>query len=584
MRRSLAGHGASRGSVLGRARLRVPQRLEVDVSRIRADAIDAELQRLADAIDQVRAEIRALRHRLHQGALAPELAEFLDVHALLVDDAELHKALETMVRDRHSAAHALRVQRDRMAEAFGGIDDPYLRARIEDIDLVIGRIHAALQQQQQPLQAGAGEILITDSIAPAELAQLQSRGVLAVVSSGGSPLSHTAILARSLHVPLITGVGDALQQINDGDLLVVDGERGSSIIEPDADDLRRHHARVQAQARQQQQLARLHDAPDRSRDGIDIHLWANAESAEDVSAAQALGASGIGLYRSEFLFLGQSALPDEDSQFRAYRQLLLGMAGRPVTIRLLDLGSDKATQAGLVLPTESNPALGVRGIRLLLAQPRLLQTQLRAIARASAWGQLRLLVPMLGSGEQLRLLREQLQQAIDAVRHAGHDSASRIEVGAMIEVPAAALALDGFIDDCDFISIGSNDLLQYLLAADRDNDALGALSTPLHPALPRLLRIIIDGAQRHRVPLQLCGEIAGDAALLPMLLALGLRQFSVHPDNLLHLRRLIRGCDIGKLASRRASLLRCADEHAVQRWLQRAQQAALDADALASIG
>ena len=433
---------------------------------------------------------------------------------------------------------------------------------------MIGRIHAALHQHEAELQGIAGDILVAENIAPAELAQLQAQGVLAVVTAAGSTLSHSAILARSLHLPLVTGVPEALHWINDGDVLAVDGGSGEVILEPDAADLRRHRERQQAFRRDQRQLNRLRREPTRTRDGVDIKLWANAETPEDVAQAHALGAAGIGLYRTEFLFLSRRTLPDETTQFRAYRDLVLGMTGRTVTIRTLDLGADKADETGLALRDEPNPALGLRGVRLSLARPAVLATQLRAIARASGYGPVRLLVPMVTSGSELREVRTRLAQAIEEVRIDGHDTAETIPVGAMIEVPSAALTLPSFIGDCDFLSIGTNDLVQYLLAADRANEALEGLYTPLHPAVLAVLGQIIRNAGDHGVPVSICGEMAADAPLVPLLLALGLREFSLHPGALLEVRRAIRESDLGTLARRRAALLRCTDHEAISRWLQ----------------
>ncbi|MCA1714258.1 MAG: phosphoenolpyruvate--protein phosphotransferase, partial [Gammaproteobacteria bacterium] len=398
MRKILSGHGASRGSALGRARVRLPHVLEVVEERI--DDVELEVSRLHAAIDIVRAEMHALRARLH-GALAQEVGEFLDLHALLLDDPELLQGLDELIRTgRYSADYALRLQRDRIAGVFSSMDDPYLRSRIDDIDQVIGRIHAALHRHAADLQGVAGEILVTDNIAPAEMVQLQAQGVLAVITAGGSALSHSAILARSLHLPLVVGATQALQWINDGDVLAIDGGSGLVVVEPGPADLRAHRQRLREQARERRQLNRLRREPSRTLDGTDIKLWANAESREDVAEAHALGAAGVGLYRTEFLFLKgaelqRDALPDEDEQFRAYRDVVLGMTGRTVTIRTLDVGADKAGQTGLALTDEPNPALGLRGVRLSLARIGLFETQLRAIVRASGYGPVRVLVPMI---------------------------------------------------------------------------------------------------------------------------------------------------------------------------------------------
>jgi len=565
MRKDLSAHGASRGCALGRARVRLPHVLEVREERI--DDVEGELARLHAAIDAVREEMRTLRARLH-GALAHEVGEFLDLHALLLDDPELLQGLDGLIRSgRYSADYALRLQRDRIAAVFAGMDDPYLRSRVDDIDQVIGRVHAALHRREAELQGVAGEILVTDNVAPAELAQLQSRGVMAVVTSGGSALSHSAIMARSLHLPLVVNAAEALQNINDGDVLVVDGGSGLLIREPDAADLREHRARLREQARERKQLHRLRREPSRTRDGVDIKLWANAESLEDVAEAHALGAAGVGLYRTEFLFLQRNEVPDEEEQFRAYRDLVLGMTGRTVTIRTLDLGADKADRTGLALRGEQNPALGLRGIRLSLAREALFETQLRAIVRASGYGPVRVLLPMISSREEVVEVRKLLQRAVRDVRGQGHEAADAIPLGAMIEVPAAAIALPGFIGAIDFLSIGTNDLVQYLLAADRNNEALGELYTPLHPALLRLLYTVIRTARARGKPAAVCGEMAGDAALAPLLLALGLEEFSLHPATLLEVRQAIRDSDLARLRAHAASLLRARDRKGIEAWV-----------------
>jgi phosphotransferase system enzyme I (PtsI) len=568
MRRELHGHGASRGSALGRARVRMPHILEVAEERV--DDVAGEVARLHEAIAVVRADMQALRERL-QGALAGEVGEFLELHALLLDDPELLHGLDALVRtEAYSADYALRVQRNRIAAVFDGMDDAYLRSRIDDIDQVIGRIHAALHRDARGVGGIAGEILVTDTIGPAEMVQLHGQGVMAIVTTGGSVLSHSAILARSLHLPLVVGAANALQKINEGDVLAVDGAGGLVVVEPDASDLRAHRARLRELARERKQLNRLRRVPSRTLDGTDIRLWANAESRSDVAEAHALGAAGVGLYRTEFLFLGTSELPDEEMQFRAYRDLVLGMTGRTATIRTLDLGADKADRTGLVLDGEPNPALGVRGVRLSLGRGPLFATQLRAIARASGYGPVRVLVPMVTGREEMLEVRALLRTAMDEARAAGHEVADTIPLGAMIEVPAAAIALAGFIDILDFLSVGTNDLVQYLLAVDRNNDALAPMYSPLHPAVVRLLYEVIRTARARGKPVAVCGEMAGDAAFSPMLLALGLEELSLHPSTLLEVRRAIRGCDLGALRARLPALLRAHDRAGIEAWMQKA--------------
>ena len=570
MRALLPGHGASRGSALGRARVRLPHLLEVAEQHIRQDQIDDELARLHEAVDATRREMHSLRARLH-GALAQEVGEFLDLHALLLDDPELLHGLDQLIRaGRYTADYALRLQRDRLAAVFDGMDDAYLKSRMDDLDHVIGRIHAHLHQRATDTPGVAGEVLVSDNVAPSELAELQQQGVVAVVTAAGSALSHSAILARSLHLPLVVGNTQALQRINDGDVLLVDGSTGEVVVNPDPDDLRRYRERLRDAAREQRELGRLRSKPSRTRDGVDVALWANAESLEDVAKAHALGAAGVGLYRTEFLFLQRRELPGEDEQFQVYRDLVLGMSGRPVTIRTLDLGADKADRTGLAIGDEDNPALGARGMRLALAHVEVFDTQLRAILRASAYGPVRILVPMVSGREELLEVRRRLRRAGLQLRKQGHEIAGHVELGAMIEVPAAAIAFHGFVDVVDFVSIGTNDLVQYLLAADRNNEALGELYSPLHPGVLRLLRHVISIGAEHKVPVAMCGEMAGDATLAPMLLALGLREFSLHPATLLELRKAIRDSDLSDLQSRAAKLLQARDRAGIERWLKAA--------------
>ena len=563
----LQGLAASRGTALGRARVRLPHVQDVGEKRIAAAAVEQELERLHRATDAARAEMRELRTRL-QGALPAEVGEFLDLHAMLLDDPELLSALDELVRSkRYSASHALRVQRDRLAQVFEGMEDAYLKSRLDDLDHVIGRIHSFLHKRTTTVKGLAGEILVCENVAPSELAQLQSQGVVGIISSAGSVLSHSAILARSLHMPLVVGASAVLQKVSDGDVLIVDGASGEIVLDPGPADLRQYRARQRELAREQRELGRLRGKPTRTVDGVEITLLANAESAEDVLQAHALGARGLGLYRTEFLFLQRNQLPNEDEQFRIYRDTVLGMSGRPVTIRTLDLGADKADRTGLVMGSEENPALGLRGVRLSLAKPKVSDTQLRAILRASGYGPVRILIPMLTTREEIMAVRRRLSRLAALLRNEGHEVADNIQVGAMIEVPAAAFALDTFIDQVDFLSIGTNDLVQYLLAADRNNEAVSDLYSPLHPAVLRLLAHVIDTAQRNETPVAVCGEIAGDARMTAMLLALGLTEFSLHPGTLLEVRRAIRALDLGTLRSQAAQLLAARDRRGIERWI-----------------
>jgi phosphotransferase system enzyme I (PtsI) len=560
MRQVLAGTTAAKGMALGRARLVQPSRYLVDTRPLNEDEVDSELARLHRALETARQELRELRGKLH-GALAREVNEFIDAHSLLLDDPELLRGLDDLVRIGHyRPGAALKKQRDRLAAVFEAMDDPYLRSRKEDVDQVINRVISALQRQtsreERKLAARVGEILIADTIAPADMAHLAGAGLLGVVASSGSAYSHSAILARSLDLPMLVGARDALSTIHDDDLILLDSERGEAVVHPTAQDLARYRAWQREAAQEGRRLATLANAPTRTRDGIDIRLLANAEMPADIAMARARGADGVGLYRTEFLFLRQKGLPTEDEQFIAYRDLVLGMGGLPVTIRTLDLGADKADAAGLVLRGEDNPALGVRGVRLSLRYPAVFTTQIRAILRAACYGPVRVLVPMVTQPDELIAVRTLFKLARQELKRENIDLPEKLALGAMVEVPAAAINVRALLDHADFLAIGTNDLAQYVLAADRGNDALDNIYNPLQPALLRLLAYVITEGRRAKKPVSLCGEIGGDTNFTALLLALGLCEFSMHPSQLLHVRDRLTALDHALLRAHAPRILR----------------------------
>ncbi|MEW9573649.1 phosphoenolpyruvate--protein phosphotransferase [Rhodanobacter sp. Si-c] len=560
MRHVLPGTLASRGMALGRARLVQPSRYTVDTRPLAEDEIEGELEHLHYALDTARQELRELRGKLH-GALAREVNEFIDAHSLLLDDAELLRGLDDLVKIGHyRAGAALKKQRDKLAAVFEAMDDPYLRSRKEDIDQVIARVISALQRQtsveERKLAARVGEILVADTIAPADMAQLAGNGLLGVVTSSGSAYSHSAILARSLGLPMLVGARDALALLHDDDLILLDAEHGEAIVHPTAQDLARYRAWQREAAAEGRRLAMLANAPTRTRDGVEIRLLANAETPADVALARTRGADGVGLYRTEFLFLRHKGLPSEDEQFIAYRDLVLGMGGLPVTIRTLDLGADKADAAGLVLRGEDNPALGVRGVRLSLRYPAVFTTQIRAILRAACYGPVRVLVPMVTQPDELIAVRTLFKLARQDLKRESIDLPEKLPLGAMIEVPAAAINVRALLEHADFLAIGTNDLAQYVLAADRGNDALDNIYTPLQPAMLRLLSHVIGAGRRAKKPVSLCGEIGGDVNFTALLLALGLNEFSMHPSQLLQVRDRLAALDHAALRGHATRLLR----------------------------
>ena len=575
MRRAFTGSPAAPGMALGRVRLEQPARFSIDTSPLPDAEIDGEVARLERAFAVARDDMAELRRKLH-GALAREVGEFIDAHAQLLDDPELIEGLRAMIRKGHYRAEAaLKAQRDRLVAVFDAMDDPYLRGRGEDVDHVIARVRNALARgassEEKKLATRVGEILVTDSIAPGELAHMASHGVLAVVAGSGSPYSHSAILARSLRLPMLVNADGVLEDLRDGDLALVDGVRGEVVVHPAAQDLARYRNWQRETMREGRRLAELAGAETRTRDGHALRLLANAERTGDIERARSLGVAGIGLYRTEFLFLAHPGLPGEDAQFSAYRDAVLCAGGLPITFRTLDLGADKADAAGLVMAAEPNPALGARGVRLSLRQPDVFVTQLRAILRASCYGPLRILVPMVTDATEMVEVRRLLLECARDLRTAGHEIPEQFELGAMVEVPAAALNVRALLDVCDFLAIGSNDLTQYVLAADRNNDQLGSLYRPAHPAVLRLLARVIGRARHARKPVTLCGEIAGDAAFAPILVALGLEDFSMLPDRILAQRDALSRCDRAALRALAPRLLHARDGDEVFALIQQAR-------------
>ncbi len=572
MRLILTGSGASRGKALGRARLEQPSRFLVDETPLDHAEVADELERLDAALTVALAELRALRDKL-DGPLAREVAEFIDAHSLILQDPEFVRGLHDLIGKGHyRASAALKLQRDSLVAVFEAMDDAYLRSRREDIEHVIGRVQGALAREssveERKLASRVGEVLVSDTVAPAELVPLAEHGLLGLVLSAGSTLSHSAILARSMRLPMVVGAHDALSHLRDGDLVLVDGDSGEVIVHPTAQDLAGYRQWQREMAQQDKRLSRLRTAETRTLDGVPIQLHANAELASDVAQARACGASGIGLYRTEFLFLQRRDPPGEEEQFLAYRDVVLGMGGLPATIRTLDLGADKVDGAGLALRDEPNPALGVRGVRLSLRTPQLMYTQLRAILRATAYGPVRVLVPMISCIEEIHTVRRMLGECAQELRGQGHAIADHVELGAMIEVPAAAIALPSMIRHLDFVSIGTNDLVQYTLAVDRNNDELGTLYDPLHPAVLKLLAHVITVGRRAGRPVTLCGEMAGETRHTALLLALGLTSFSMHPGLILEVREAVNALDRRELRRHAPALLRAQDRQGIRDGLE----------------
>ena len=541
---SFAIHGVpvSGGIAIGYAHLVSHTRLEVPHYIIADDELAEETHRFETAVAAVRAELESLRAELSPTA-PQEFAAFLDVHLLILDDSTLaKKPLEIIETERCNAEWALKTQADGLLAQFDAIDDNYLRERKVDVLQVVQRILKALlgKPGHVPVPSGdgvRGPILVAHDLSPADVIQFKSQQFASFITDLGGTTSHTAIVARSLNIPSIVALHHARQLIRENDLLIVDGSQGVVIVDPDPQALREYDLRRHQWEIERQKLKRLRDTRATTLDDVAVELQANIELPDDVEEVLENGATGVGLFRTEFLFLNRKSLPDEDEQFEAYRRVARAMNGLPVTIRTYDLGADKHINGQE--PTTANPALGLRAIRVSLAEPQMFLAQLRAILRASHYGKVRILIPMVMSiaeVEQSLVLIAQARQNLED-RCVPFDR--NVPVGVMVEIPAAALALGGLLKRLDFVSIGTNDLIQYTLAIDRTDDSISHLYDPLHPAVLALIAHVIRVSNKSGKPVALCGEMAGDVELTRLLLGLGLRQFSMHPARLLEIKQQV---------------------------------------------
>ncbi len=555
---SLHGVGVGGGIVIARARRLEASERDVPRYRVLPTQVERELTRMETAIEVVRAELQAIAEQLPEEGPA-EARALLDVHAMILDDPALAEAARQTVReDLRNAEWAFAAQAAQLAAQFDEIDDAYLRERSRDVLQVADRVTRVLSGSRARVHFGGDEpcIFVAEDLSPADMLSLRSAVGFAIDQGGAT--SHTAILARGMDVPAVVGAGLASRLIADDDWLVLDGEQGVVIVAPDEGVLSQYRRLQALSLREREALQKLLHVPAVTRDGTKIRLLANVERPEEAGAALEAGAEGIGLFRSEFLFLNRRDLPGEDEQFEAYREAVVAMQGRSVTIRTLDVGADKALARGAA-PIAQNPALGRRAIRYCLSQPSMFLVQLRAILRASAHGPVRLLIPMLAHGHEidqtLRLIgiaKAQLRE-----RNLAFDDA--MPVGGMVEIPAAALSASLFVRRLDFLSIGTNDLTQYTLAIDRSDHEVASLYEPFHPAVLRLVAMTIRAARRAGKPVAVCGEMAGDWGATQLLLGMGLREFSMHPASLLRVKREILRADVTKLAPRVTRLLQAVD-------------------------
>ncbi|MFZ6773977.1 phosphoenolpyruvate--protein phosphotransferase [Undibacterium sp. SXout7W] len=533
---TLQGIPVSRGIAIGRAHLLRPAALDVQHYLVAQEQVEAEVLRLQDAIARVHKDLQALWSDLPQDA-PTELGAFIDVHALILSDPMLSEAPLDIIRTRHyNAEWALVTQIDELSAQFDEIEDDYLRERKADIQQVAERVLKVMTGTANTVprsdgidERSANMIVVARDISPADMMQFRDVAFTGFVTDEGGQNSHTAIVSRSLGIPAVVGMGNASRLIEQDDWLIIDSDAGVVIVAPTTLVLDQYRERQLLLQKARKKLTKLRKTPSITQDGVEITLLANIELPQDAAAALEAGANGVGLFRSEFLFMERSGqehqLPSEEQQFDAYRMAVTAMKGRPVTIRTLDVGADKPLDS-----TEHNvlnPALGLRAIRYCLAEPQLFLTQLRAILRASAFGPVKLLIPMMAHGFEIDQTLAMIEQAKASLAAEGKKFDADIAVGAMIEIPAAALSLPMFVKKLDFLSIGTNDLIQYTLAIDRADHEVAHLYDDLHPAILQLLYMVISAGQKADIPVSICGGMAGDIRLTRLLIGMGFRELSM---------------------------------------------------------
>ncbi|MGC3962494.1 MAG: phosphoenolpyruvate--protein phosphotransferase [Rhodocyclaceae bacterium] len=571
-------HGlpVSQGIAIGQAHLVSHALLEVNHFLIAPRHVEGEIARLRDAATTVRTELRALR--LTPTTAQSEVSAFVDLHTMLLDDPLLIEAAGKLIAERRcNAEWALVQQMEHLLEEFDVIEDAYLRERKADVIQVVERILKVLlghpgqvpkRKEKDKKENDLGTIVVAHDLSPADTIHFKDNQIAGFVTDVGGATSHTAIVARSLGIPAVVGLRHVRAVIREDDVIIIDGARGVVIVDPDERVLEEYRLRRSERELERSKLKRLRTMRAATLDGEAVSLYANIELPRDVAQAREVEADGVGLFRTEFLFMNRDELPDEDEQFEAYRAVAKAMAGKPVTIRTLDIGADKTLNTGGPR-TEINPALGLRAIRYSLSEPQMFLTQLRALLRASAYGKVQILFPMLAHAQEIQSALAALAVAKTQLKTEKIKFDDKIPVGGMIEVPAAALALGMFVKRLQYLSIGTNDLIQYTLAIDRADEAVAHLFDPLHPAVLRLIAQTIQTGTRAGLPVSVCGEMAGNPAYTRLLLGMGLRQFSMQSSQILDVKQEILRADAAEMAAKVTRILRQDEPERIREAIER---------------
>lgn len=561
----LHGFTAGKGIAIGRAHLILRGMTEVPQYNIIADELAAETTRFDNAIKASRRQLEQLRSAIPENA-PTELGAFISLHLMLLTDATLSREPADIIQEQKiNAEWALKLQTDKLSQQFDEIDDAYLRERKQDMLQVVERIHNNLVGQSNELNLETNlledTVLIAHDLSPADTVHFKEQRIAGFVTDAGGPTSHTAILGRSLDIPSVIGLRNARDLISENEWVIVDGINGVLIINPDDTVLAEYRGHMREYKNRKRALNKLKKTAATTEDGLNIELLANIESTEDIKQLHGAGADGVGLFRSEYLYLNRDTLPTEDEQYEVYSTLIKKLKGKQLTIRTVDLGVDKnprwfgqnATPNGSL-----NPALGLTGIRLCLAEPVMFRTQMRAILRAAAHGKVNMMWPMVASLTELKQCIVHFETAKRQLAERGEEY-GEVSLGCMIEIPSAALTVGSLLKLVDFISIGTNDLIQYTLSVDRGDDSVSHLYQPGHPAVLKLLQHIIRTANRMGKSVSVCGEMAGDSTYTRLLLGMGLRRFSMNPSNLLTIKDIVLRSHTGRLEEESAKLMRNED-------------------------
>ena len=570
----LHGFTAGKGIAIGRAHLILRGMTEVPQYNIIADELAAETTRFDNAIKASRRQLEQLRSAIPENA-PTELGAFISLHLMLLTDATLSREPADIIQEQKiNAEWALKLQTDKLSQQFDEIDDAYLRERKQDMLQVVERIHNNLVGQSNELNLETNlledTILIAHDLSPADTVHFKEQRIAGFVTDAGGPTSHTAILGRSLDIPSVIGLRNARDLISENEWVIVDGINGVLIINPDDTVLAEYRGHMREYKNRKRALNKLKKTAATTEDGLNIELLANIESTEDIKQLHGAGADGVGLFRSEYLYLNRDTLPTEDEQYEVYSTLIKKLKGKQLTIRTVDLGVDKnprwfgqnATPNGSL-----NPALGLTGIRLCLAEPVMFRTQMRAILRAAAHGKVNMMWPMVASLTELRQCIVHFETAKRQLAERGEEY-GEVSLGCMIEIPSAALTVGSLLKLVDFISIGTNDLIQYTLSVDRGDDSVSHLYQPGHPAVLKLLQHIIRTANRMGKSVSVCGEMAGDSTYTRLLLGMGLRRFSMNPSNLLTIKDIVLRSHTGRLEEESARLMRNEDPEKTDKLLK----------------